>query len=78
MTSKLAVSVFAFFAALTVAVGSDARAQQTWQQEWADTVAKAKGQPLVLSVHSIEGHEQVVREFQNRQHEQYRSADGRI
>src|SRR5262249_49953320 len=43
-----------------------ATAQQDWQREWADTLAKAKGQPLTLTVHGIEGHEAVVREFQKR------------
>src|SRR5262249_3550221 len=40
--------------------------QQDWQQEWADTLAQAQGQPLALTVHGIEGHEAVVREFQKR------------
>jgi iron(III) transport system substrate-binding protein len=53
-------------AALVIGAGSDALAQQAWQKEWADTVAKAKGQALALSVHSIEGHEQVVQEFQKK------------
>jgi len=50
--------------ALVLPVG--AGAQQDWQREWADTLAKAKGQPLALTVHGVEGHEAVVREFQKR------------
>jgi iron(III) transport system substrate-binding protein len=38
-------------------------AQFDWQREWNDTLAKAKGQPIALAVHGIEGHEAVVREF---------------
>src|SRR4051794_24651031 len=35
-------------------------------KEWKDLVQSAKGQPLVLGVHAVEGHADVIREFQKK------------
>ena len=43
-----------------------AQAEENWQTEWADTIARARGQSLVLAVHALEGHVPVVREFEKR------------
>ncbi len=54
----------AFLFAAALATGS--AAAQDWQKEWADTLARAKGQELNLAVHSYEAHEAVAREFQKK------------
>ncbi len=56
------VKLLAAIAALTL-MSVDASAQD-WKKAWDDTVAKAKGQKLVLSVHAAEGYAATVQEFQ--------------
>lgn len=51
---------------IVLALGSTTALAQDWQKEWADTLARAKGQPLNLAVHSYEAHEAVAREFQKK------------
>jgi len=55
---------FAVVAALALAA-LPALAQSD-SKEWKDLVASAKGQSLVLGVHAVEGHADVIREFQKR------------
>ena len=53
-------------AVLAATLAMPALAADDWRTEWADTLAKAKGQSLVISVHAIEGHAETVQEFQRR------------
>ena len=61
MKSSLALATVAGLALLASPVLA-----QDWQKEWADVQARAKGQSLVISVHAIDGHAVVVREFQKK------------
>jgi ABC-type Fe3+ transport system substrate-binding protein len=49
-----------------VAATSIPAVAQDWQKEWADTLARSKGQTLAIAVHGIEGHAHIVREFQKK------------
>ncbi len=51
--------------ALAMAMSAPALAQD-WRKDWAETLARAKGQDLNLIVHSYEAHEAVAREFQKK------------
>jgi len=50
---------------LAVSMASPTFAQSN-SKEWNDLVQKAKGQPLVLGVHALEGHADVIKEFQKK------------
>ena len=50
---------------LAVSMASRTFAQSN-SKEWNDLVQKAKGQPLVLGVHALEGHADVIKEFQKK------------
>jgi len=63
MMSRNLVGLLASVAALSFTV-LNASAQEDWKKTWDDTVAKAKGQTLVLSVHAADGYAPVVRDFQ--------------
>lgn len=62
---KSVISAAIVIAALAVTSVS-AVAAEAWEQEWKETVAKAKGQTLALSVHAADGFAQTVRVFQKR------------
>ena len=70
--NRLGSTLFAanlFVASVTIAMaltGVVRAADDDWKKEWADTIAKAKGQELVISVHAIDGHAETVQEFQRR------------
>ena len=53
---------FAAAGLLALAFVAPSKAQD-WQKEWAEVQAKAKGQSFVISVHAIDGHAAIVREF---------------
>ena len=52
--------------AFSAALVAGSAAAQDWQKDWADTLARAKGQELNLAVHSYEAHEVVAHEFQKK------------
>lgn len=61
MTSKI-VKLLALSAILSI-ISVGASAQDAWKNTWDATVAKAKGQRLVLSVHAASGYAATVQKF---------------
>ena len=53
-------------ALLAMMIAASASAQEAWQTEWSQTLARAKGQTLNLTTHPEDGYEQTIDEFKKK------------